>query len=120
MLPITNAMRLPIVSAVRVVCQPRGVKKTNLPQKDCAVCGRPFSWRKKWERNWEDIRYCSERCRRDRGRADNASKHSPPTKSHGLDSYPTATCSGFEIPNLGTDIPANRIEGLAAAEPRES
>ncbi|WP_243760130.1 DUF2256 domain-containing protein [Deinococcus radiodurans] len=24
----------------------------------------PFSWRKKWERDWDNVRYCSERCRR--------------------------------------------------------
>ncbi|MCB0359215.1 MAG: DUF2256 domain-containing protein [Bdellovibrionales bacterium] len=39
-------------------------KKSDLPQKDCAVCGRPFSWRRKWRTNWEVVRYCSERCRR--------------------------------------------------------
>ncbi len=33
------------------------------PSKVCAVCGRPFSWRKKWERDWENVRYCSDRCR---------------------------------------------------------
>ncbi|MGQ3014179.1 MAG: DUF2256 domain-containing protein [Flavobacteriales bacterium] len=32
----------------------------------CAVCGRPFSWRKKWEKVWSEVRYCSERCRRNR------------------------------------------------------
>ncbi|UTA52025.1 DUF2256 domain-containing protein [Deinococcus radiodurans] len=25
----------------------------------------PFSWRKKWERDWDNVRYCSERCRRE-------------------------------------------------------
>jgi hypothetical protein len=39
-------------------------KKANLPSKDCAHCGLPFSWRKKWERDWEQVKYCSERCRR--------------------------------------------------------
>lgn len=33
------------------------------PPKTCAVCGRSITWRKKWERDWEHIRYCSERCR---------------------------------------------------------
>ncbi len=42
----------------------RGVKKQNLPQKTCPVCARPFTWRKKWARNWETVVYCSERCRR--------------------------------------------------------
>jgi hypothetical protein len=38
-------------------------KKANLPSKDCAACGRPFSWRKKWARDWENVRYCSDACR---------------------------------------------------------
>jgi hypothetical protein len=37
--------------------------KARLPQKPCVACGRPFSWRKKWERCWEQVRYCSDRCR---------------------------------------------------------
>lgn len=37
--------------------------KTDLPQKICAACGLPFSWRKKWARTWDEIRYCSDRCR---------------------------------------------------------
>ncbi|MEO1009393.1 MAG: DUF2256 and DUF3253 domain-containing protein [Planctomycetota bacterium] len=32
--------------------------------KTCVACGRSIEWRKKWERNWEDVRYCSDRCRR--------------------------------------------------------
>ena len=34
--------------------------------KVCPVCGRPFQWRKKWKDVWEEVRYCSERCRRRR------------------------------------------------------
>ncbi|MFN4951330.1 MAG: DUF2256 domain-containing protein [Flavobacteriales bacterium] len=41
----------------------KNVKKANLPQKICPVCKRPFSWRKKWERVWEEVIYCSDRCR---------------------------------------------------------
>ncbi|PSU35725.1 DUF2256 domain-containing protein [Photobacterium lutimaris] len=40
------------------------MKKSDLPQKICKVCSRPFNWRKKWQRCWDDVRYCSERCRR--------------------------------------------------------
>ena len=40
--------------------------KSYLPYKDCATCGKPFSWRKKWERNWDEVKYCSERCRRNK------------------------------------------------------
>ena len=43
---------------------PRGVKKSDLPQKTCATCGKPFTWRKKWARDWQSVLYCSERCRR--------------------------------------------------------
>lgn len=39
-------------------------KKADLPHKICAHCGLRFSWRKKWERDWEQVLYCSERCRR--------------------------------------------------------
>ncbi|WP_102107772.1 DUF2256 domain-containing protein [Oceaniglobus roseus] len=42
---------------------PRGVKKADLPQKTCATCGRPFAWRRKWARDWESVRFCSDRCR---------------------------------------------------------
>lgn len=40
---------------------------SDLPHKECAVCGRPFAWRKKWARDWAEVKYCSERCRRQRG-----------------------------------------------------
>ncbi len=41
----------------------RTVAKTDLPTKICASCGRPFAWRKKWARDWDEVRYCSDRCR---------------------------------------------------------
>jgi len=41
-------------------------KKPNLPEKTCVVCERPFSWRKKWEKVWDDVKYCSDTCRRNR------------------------------------------------------
>jgi hypothetical protein len=37
--------------------------KANLPQKTCATCKRPFTWRKKWERVWDEVKYCSDKCR---------------------------------------------------------
>lgn len=39
------------------------VKKRDLPVKDCACCGRPFVWRKAWAKVWDDVRYCSDKCR---------------------------------------------------------
>ncbi|MBS1734296.1 MAG: DUF2256 domain-containing protein [Bacteroidetes bacterium] len=41
----------------------RSVKKANLPEKICMVCNRPFTWRKKWEKVWAEVKYCSDRCR---------------------------------------------------------
>ncbi|MBJ7255556.1 MAG: DUF2256 domain-containing protein [Akkermansiaceae bacterium] len=41
-----------------------GVKKQNLPSKICLHCGRSFAWRKKWTRDWEHIRFCSNACRK--------------------------------------------------------
>ncbi|WPO81376.1 DUF2256 domain-containing protein [Chryseobacterium sp. JJR-5R] len=37
-----------------------------LPSKTCEVCGLPFNWRKKWKKNWDEIKYCSERCRKNK------------------------------------------------------
>ncbi|WP_369333679.1 DUF2256 domain-containing protein [Corallococcus carmarthensis] len=30
------------------------------PPKPCAVCGRAITWRRKWARDWEQVRYCSD------------------------------------------------------------
>ena len=46
----------------------KGVKKENLASKVCAVCGRPFTWRKKWEKNWPEVKYCSDKCRENRAK----------------------------------------------------
>ncbi|MET1078567.1 MAG: DUF2256 domain-containing protein [Pseudomonas sp.] len=40
------------------------MKKSLLPIKACTTCGLPFAWRKKWARCWDQVKYCSERCRR--------------------------------------------------------
>ena len=41
------------------------MKKT----KTCEQCEKPMVWRKKWEKNWDEVRYCSDRCRSDAARA---------------------------------------------------
>ncbi|RWY47889.1 DUF2256 domain-containing protein [Mucilaginibacter gilvus] len=40
----------------------KGNKQT-LPSKICQCCKKPFSWRKKWAKCWDDVKYCSDRCR---------------------------------------------------------
>jgi hypothetical protein len=34
------------------------------PDKVCASCGRAFAWRRAWARDWDQVRYCSDACRR--------------------------------------------------------
>ena len=40
--------------------QPAGEGAT----KSCASCGRVMTWRRAWAKNWDDVRYCSDACRR--------------------------------------------------------
>ena len=42
--------------------------KVALPSKPCGVCGRPMSWRRAWAKNWDEVRYCSEACRKKKDR----------------------------------------------------
>ncbi|MBK1827946.1 DUF2256 and DUF3253 domain-containing protein [Haloferula rosea] len=34
------------------------------PPKSCHSCGRTIEWRRKWKDNWDEVRYCSSACRR--------------------------------------------------------
>jgi hypothetical protein len=34
--------------------------------KICAVCNRPMTWRRKWAKSWDEVKYCSEACRRNK------------------------------------------------------
>ncbi|MGR6088134.1 MAG: DUF2256 domain-containing protein [Arcticibacter sp.] len=45
-------------------------RKPHLPSKTCTVCNRPFTWRKKWEKVWDEVKYCSDKCRKNRGHAE--------------------------------------------------
>lgn len=40
------------------------MKNADLPEKTCERCGRRFAWRRKWARDWDQVRYCSAGCRR--------------------------------------------------------
>ncbi|MFL3004554.1 MAG: DUF2256 domain-containing protein [Candidatus Neomarinimicrobiota bacterium] len=39
------------------------MRKSFLPEKNCVTCNRPFKWRKKWSKCWEEVKYCGQRCR---------------------------------------------------------
>jgi len=38
--------------------------KARLPSKPCVACGRPMGWRRAWAKNWAQVKFCSEACRR--------------------------------------------------------
>ena len=54
--------RAPSNQTVRSRAKP-SISRTD---KVCQACGRTITWRKKWERDWGNIRYCSNACRRRR------------------------------------------------------
>ena len=37
--------------------------ETPKKSKICQTCGRTFEWRKKWEKDWDVVKYCSDACR---------------------------------------------------------
>jgi hypothetical protein len=39
-------------------------------EKICQSCGRRMTYRKKWEKNWAEIKFCSDECRRNKNRFD--------------------------------------------------
>jgi hypothetical protein len=38
--------------------------------KVCCTCGQQMTWRRSWEKSWDTVKYCSDRCRTD-GRRNN-------------------------------------------------
>lgn len=46
--------------------------KQSLPSKPCVACGRPMSWRKRWARTWDEVKFCSDACRKARRAAGGA------------------------------------------------
>ena len=38
--------------------------KQHLPSKPCTVCGREMTWRKSWAKNWDEVKVCSDACRK--------------------------------------------------------
>ena len=45
-------------------------------EKPCAVCGRTIEWMQRYARTWEDVKFCSARCKRiGLGRAEEDLEH---------------------------------------------
>ena len=38
--------------------------KNGFEPRICVVREKPFEWRKKWARDWERVKYCSEKCQK--------------------------------------------------------
>lgn len=38
------------------------------PPRTCVACGRTIAWRRAWAHEWDEVRYCSQACRRRRVR----------------------------------------------------
>ena len=53
--------------------KPKRERETPHKEKICKTCGRAFAWRKKWEKDWDVVKYCSDACRSNKpGEADAA------------------------------------------------
>jgi hypothetical protein len=51
----------------------RGAERDAEPaEKVCAVCGRTITWRAKWAKDWDQVRYCSQACRSRAGSGETA------------------------------------------------
>jgi hypothetical protein len=46
--------------------------KSQLPSKPCVTCGRDMTWRKSWAKNWEQVKYCCEQCRKNAPKGEDA------------------------------------------------
>ena len=33
-------------------------------EKICVACGRKMTWRKSWSKNWDEVKYCSNACKK--------------------------------------------------------
>ncbi len=39
-------------------------------EKICESCGRSFEYRKKWEKVWDEVKYCSDLCKKNKNKHD--------------------------------------------------
>ena len=89
---------------------PRGVKKENLPSKICVSCGRPFTWRKKWERVWDEVTTCSKSCNRKR-----KSKGRDTNKLNGNNVEQSSGSETTELDSLAADFLGINVDGSLVA-----
>jgi hypothetical protein len=58
-----------LIKSLKAMTKNRDFKgnKQSLPSKLCKTCGRTMTWRKAWAKNWEQVLYCSDACRKNKG-----------------------------------------------------
>jgi hypothetical protein len=100
------------------VNMPRGVKKENLPSKVCVTCGRPFTWRKKWERVWDEVTTCSKSCNHKRRVASrqHGKTSNDGLSTDGLKNDPKFSQSISDQDGLSNDFPSILELGLESNE----
>ena len=98
-------------SVTSAAAMPRGVKKEHLPTKVCVVCNRPFTWRKKWERCWDEVTTCSKGCNASRRK----DKQGGAAAAAGASQYDDDDDAIAADASVDTDIPNDKNESVAAA-----
>lgn len=91
---------------------PRGVKKENLPSKVCEVCKRPFTWRKVWERCWDEVKTCSDRCKAERKKKSRTKGEDDATEA--TDPQSNLTCTTSEL--VVSKNPLDRISSSTTSK----
>ncbi len=51
---------------IKLAAPPFKGNKQSLPSKPCVGCGRAMTWRKRWARSWDEVKFCSDACRKTR------------------------------------------------------
>jgi hypothetical protein len=74
------------------------------PSKVCPACGRSFEWRKRWERNWEAIVYCSKRCSGTKGKSQDTMALAAAIETH-VRASPRGECFAASV--FSTPLDAN-------------
>lgn len=78
------------------------------PPKLCASCGRTIAWRRKWERDWDQVKFCSDACR----------THKPSAQDHALEQIILALLHARGRDK--TICPSEAARAVAATDLREA
>ncbi|MFC6645907.1 DUF3253 domain-containing protein [Granulicella cerasi] len=76
--------------------------------KSCAACGRTMEWRKSWAKNWDTVKFCSDKCR--------SGKHD----AHAKDLEQTILRLLDERGSGKTICPSEAARAIAASDEREA